>query len=445
MPLELTEDSEGLLPRLMKNRFFLLGVAPSLLYTLYRFSPCYEYLFDLSILFEGSVLSHADFWKIFMFPIGIGFSFLMPAQISFSIWFFFLFTRFECLTACLVGRPLEGGKWGAFMQWQEAGAFVVFAVAMLWMARRHIWNVARKAVGFGRDVDDGDEPVRYGVTFWGLVFSLAGLVGWFCYFKMSLLMAVLLLGLILSILLVHARLVTQGGLFFTNQIWAPPQILRGISGGYGFSAPAAVVAQMQHAMLIYDSSASLSPHAMNALRISSVFKSYRRWFLPALLSALAVALLFGGWAGIHLYYSRGAANFHDQWTTKVMMLRTFADAERMVAQPEVSAETHYGALAVGSVLMVILMVLRSLFHWWPIPPLGFLVASSFAVHTMWFSFFLGWLAKVSVVLFGGGRVLRRARSFFIGLIVAEAFTVGVFAVLGLILGGPVAVYKFLPN
>ena len=53
---------------------------------------------------------------------------------------------------------------------------------------------------------------------------------------------------------------------------------------------------MQHSILTYDAREILSPHAMNALRISSVFERHRRWFLPAMLAALVAAMLASGYS-----------------------------------------------------------------------------------------------------------------------------------------------------
>jgi hypothetical protein len=64
---------------------------------------------------------------------------------------------------------------------------------------------------------------------------------------------------------------------------------------------------------------------------------------------------------------------------------------------------------------------------------------------MWLSFFLGWLVKVLVTQVGGGRLLRQARSFFLGVIAMEAFMVGTCAVLGCILKTRIGGFIFLPG
>ena len=95
--------------------------------------------------------------------------------------------------------------------------------------------------------------------------------------------------------LVHARLIGQGGIFFTQQTWQPPELLHGVTQGSVFSPPAAVAAQMQNAILITDAREILSGHAVNALRVSSVFEQHRRLFLPIMMLCLVVAMVVAGY------------------------------------------------------------------------------------------------------------------------------------------------------
>jgi hypothetical protein len=447
VPLELTEGSgeKQLLPALVKNKFFLIGAALSLVGGVLRLSPLVERVgFPLFQITKGTFLEHAGIGGAAIYPLGIGFAYLLPSQISFSLWFFWLVSRMEMLTAYHAGTPL-GGTGGPFMQWQQAAAFVAFTAVILWKARRHLAGVVKKAVGWGGEIDDSMEPISHRLSFWGFVASVAGLVGWFWYFEMNPAVALLLLALMFSLLLVHARLVAQGGLFFVQQVWAPVEITHSITGGYGLSAPAIVVAHMQNAILVSDSREIFSPHAMNALRISSVFKKHRRMFLPAMLSALVLGLVVASWSGMRVYYADGAYNVGATYASKSVAPKTFEAAERMIMRPRESAEVRPVAAFIGAGVMLGLLALRMKLYWWPLHPLGFLVATTFAMGTMWFSFFLGWLVKVLIMYFGGGKALRRGRSLFLGVIATEAFMVGACAVAGLISGERVGGFIFLPG
>ncbi|MCK4376491.1 MAG: hypothetical protein KAX19_14235 [Candidatus Brocadiae bacterium] len=444
VPLEFTEGSgqRRLLPALMRHKAFLFGVTVSLIFGLIRLAPLFFGAEEgwMPRVPINQVFSDTEWWRMqisdgWIFPIGIGFAFLVPSDISLSMWLFYVLMCGEILTAHYIGRPLEGGPWGAFMWWQQAGAFIAVTIGMVWMARRHLWAVVRKAVGRAPGVDDSDEPIGYRLGFWGLVASAAGMIAWYVYFGMSLWVAVSLLALVLSVVLVHARLVAQGGLFFTQQSWNPPDIIHGLSGGRAFSAAGAVVAQVQHAILTYDAREILSPHAMNSLRISSVFQKHRRLFLPIMLTALLVGMIASGYSTMRwVYYEHGALNIPNTHSTKWYPIYMFNRTHAMIANPGQSAQPHYGAMGFGAGLMFALIALRSTFYWWPIHSLGIVVASSWCMRQLWFSFLLGWLAKVLILKFGSGGILRGARTFFLGVIIAESTMVGISTFVSLLTG-----------
>ncbi len=452
VPMEFTEEAGGraLLPAMVKSRAFLIGCCASLAFTLVRTGPVmagaeggWEPVFPVQEVLYGTPLGAMDFGSAWIYPIAIGIAFLVPADIALSVWLFFVLTRCELQFSHWIGRPIQGGTWGAFMAWQQVGAYVVFVLMAFWATRRHLIAVARKATGLGRSIDDSDEPISYRVAFWGLLITFFGMAGWFVYYGMGFFTALLLLAFMFTLVIGLARLVAQGGLFFVQQRWQPPTVVNSITGGRAFSSAAAVVAQMQNAILIFDAREILSGHAANVLRISSVFERHRRWFLPAMLAALAVAVGVCSWATLYTYYRVGGYSIPNNFGTVGLPMWTYDGAHAMIATPARSAEPHYGPMALGAAVMFFFTVMRMRFYWWPVHSLGFLMAASYPAHKLWFSFLLGWLAKVVTLKYVGGSMLRVLRSFFLGVIIAESAAIGVSTVLGLL--GIKLGYIFLPS
>jgi hypothetical protein len=260
---------------------------------------------------------------------------------------------------------------------------------------------------------------------------------------MNFFVAVALLLLMFTVVLGLARLVSQGGVFFVQQRWQPPDLLHCMSGGRAFSATASVVAMMQNALLIFDAREILSGHAMNALRISSVFERRRRLFLPIMFAALGLSVVVCAWATLDTYYRVGGYNSTNTFGMVGLPMDTFNAARRMIVSPGQSSETHYAPMLLGAAIMFVVTFMRGRFYWWPIHPLGFMLAASYAAIMLWFSFLLGWLAKVLTLKFAGGSVLRVMRSFFLGVIIAESFAIAVSTVLGLF--GVKLGFIFLPG
>jgi hypothetical protein len=74
------------------------------------------------------------------------------------------------------------------------------------------------------------------------------------------------------------------------------------------------------------------------------------------------------------------------------------------------------------------------FVWWPLYPVGYAIGYSWAQGYMWFSILLSWVAKRSIVEYGGLRLYRKAMNFFFGLILGQFFMGSMWALIGVILG-----------
>ena len=59
---------------------------------------------------------------------------------------------------------------------------------------------------------------------------------------------------------------------------------------------------------------------------------------------------------------------------------------------------------------------------WPLHPIGILIVYTYYGSIAWASIFLGWLIKVILVRYGGSRLYRAAKPFFLGMIVGEVFS-----------------------
>ena len=97
---------------------------------------------------------------------------------------------------------------------------------------------------------------------------------------------------------------------------------------------------------------------------------------------------------------------------------------------------------VGAFLFTgILWWLRRLSPFWPIHPAGYAIASStWTVGMLWFSIFISWAIKRTVLKFGGVRLYRQVFPFFLGLLLGEYLVGGGWVVVGVLFG--IDVYSF---
>ncbi|MHC4481339.1 MAG: DUF6785 family protein, partial [Planctomycetota bacterium] len=418
------------LPRLVTNKAFLAGLSVTVAFRLVRALPVifgaqqpWSITLPLQAATAETALEHLYLQNVGINWSAIGFAYLVPADVSLSIWFFYALAHLELLAAAGMGSPLHAnGRTSELLQWQATGAYFVFTLGALFMARRHLVDVVRKAVGLGRHIDDSEEPVGYGASFWGFVICSAGVVWWMARHGMQAWVAVALLALWLCFMFVSARLVAQSGVFLTETRVYPARVLHGLGLGQVFGPAGAVLARMQDAWLIGHNAATLSPQAINAFRISEVFGKRRKLLLPALAVALGLAVVSSTWVSVGQAYKTGALNFSYTWGVTANAKSAFDAAHQGLIQAGQYQPARWAPLAGGGVLMAFVMFMRARFYWWPVHPIGLL--TNLGVHSDWLAlgFFLGWLTKVSLTKFGSGRMVRQARFFFIALILVELST-----------------------
>lgn len=443
VPADISESAPGeLLPKLAKNRAFLVGAVLTLLLGFLRMSPVllanasegWRMSFPVHEVLWETPLNRLAIFRAHIIPLAIGFAFLVPADVSLSVWLFFILVSFEFQVSHWLGVPMQGGKSGPFLNWQQAGAYVTFAVMMLWATRRHLADVVRKAFGGGRDVDDSQELVPYAWGFWGLAIAVTGMVTWYSAYGLNPLKSALLLMLVFTIALGHARMVAQGGIFFVQHTWNPAALLHTTSGGTFFGPESAIAVQMQNAIMIADARELLLPHSMNAMRIGSVFDKHRRFFVPALAAALLVAFVVSAMSTLYVYYSIGGLNTVNWYGMTALPQNTFRQADTFALRTLPAAtSSEYLAFGFGALLMFFITFMRAHFYWWPLHSLGLLIANSWSMQSLWFPFLLGWSIKVAILKFGRGMALRSARHFFVGVIIGDCTAIGISTFLGLLL------------
>ncbi|KPK66043.1 MAG: hypothetical protein AMK73_01135, partial [Planctomycetes bacterium SM23_32] len=414
------------------NRAFVIGLIASFAFRFLRALPLLfgrDEAWGVTIPFQD-VLADTPLAELSMVNVdiwwnAIGFAYLVPADVSLSIWFFYLVGRFELQTSAWYGSSLHyGGTWSQLMYWQMAGAYVVFTLGTLYMARRHLAAVAARAVGAGRS-DDSDEPVGYRLAFWGFAACTAAVVVWLCWYGMKLWVAVALLFLALSVMLCHARIVAQSGMYVTQPNVSLPSILHGLGFGNVFSSKGAIIGVLWHGIFINGSTSLLGPPAIHAFQISEVFKRRRRLLLPALIVAMLLAMAASGWTAVRMGYRLGGANFSDTWGQMDHPRNMFWEAHQITQNPDQHYPPRWVPLGIGVGLTGIVMFMRARFYWWPIHPIGLLGISNWHIDRLWLPFLLGWLTKVSLMKFGSGRAVHQARFFFMALILEEAFVGGI--------------------
>ena len=381
----------------------------------------------------------------------VGLSYFVQSRVSFSLWFGYLAVNLVEMAAAQGGTPVSAGM----KTDQMFGATLPIFLAIVWVARRHLSAVARQMVGRRAQYAPTDPYAAYRTVGWGLVGCLAVVVGWLVLVGASVVGAAVIVAGMVVTFVVLARVVAETGLAFAmlptplGRPWVylladvPAAIsVRTTTRSYFF-------ANLFQAMFVHDDRESMPVFAAHAVRLADGVDPARdrehkpgRRLLPALIGAGLLAYVIAGAAYLSVDYTysvsldrnhRGPINAHA-WiytTTEKVLNPTVAYAPPNVGPREGHARLAHFAFGAG--LSAVLAALRLRYAWWPLHPVGYLLAGTFAVQQVWFGFFVGWAAKVLLLRFGGARLYRAARPVFVGLIVGETAAGGFWLVVAIVL------------
>ncbi|GBC62934.1 hypothetical protein DENIS_3918 [Desulfonema ishimotonii] len=457
VPLLMEEaiDQKGL-GRFFSDRFLLAGLAiPVFLHLLNGLHFYYPQVPHIPTLIlagpyfpKYGLFSGFHKLKIYIYPAFIGFAFLTSRQISFSFWFFFILGGLFFGLLSVLGYNIPAATLGITFgptlsrpeETQMIGAYGVFFIFILWLARYHLLDVGRQAFGKGVRKPDETEWFSPPVAFWGCVTGLLGIVLWCRYFGMPFLASVLTVGAFFMVMLVATRVICQGGIAYFTLTVAPIDGLLAFFGPQFFTRTGLLVAAVVQKVLFADLRESLMPSLVHAGSITHRARNKRRVFAGILLTLLTGIIVSFG-AMLALCYKYGARELQLDWATRTTT-NVYTNIHTLLEASPRSGEWVMIFAVVGAVVMLALVICYQRFYWWPVHPIGYLTAYSSAMRILWISFFTGWLCNALCMRYGGVVLFKKFRYFFVGLIIGDFLMGGTWAVIGLF--GD-ASYQVLPN
>ncbi|HIE50322.1 MAG TPA: hypothetical protein EYP85_01065 [Armatimonadetes bacterium] len=352
------------------------------------------------------------------FPFALGLTFLLPLQLGFSCWFFFLLSRAEMVLAAVFGRF----EWGGFpyVNEQSAGAYFGLCLFVFWAARVHLKQALRAAWGRGGGNADREEPLPYALAVWGFVVGCGLLLGFAVLLGMSGWTALGYFVLFFALVLTVARLRAELGLP-TIELYqrGADDILRQVCGTSAFSRYDLTVMTLFFWMNRTHRQFPLQTH-VDAFRLGHRSGIGLRSLTGVIVLASVAGIFCAFWLLLHVMYQVGfeSAKFTGPalWAFGNDPWRKLA---RWIALPQEARPGATLAYLFGCSFTLLLMFLRTHWVWWPFHPAGYLVAGSFALMRLWVPLFLSWTVKTLLLRYGGLQAYRAALPFFLGLILGE--------------------------
>jgi hypothetical protein len=440
--------------QLWRNKLFLAGAAwaiivESIATVHFTMLPMVPYMavkpeasLDLHQYFTVPPWNSIGYTTLSFYPMVIGLTYLLSLEVSFSCWFFYLFTKLEAVFCTAFGfRDAGAGPALAQMPYvteQGFGAFVGLALFSLWLARGHIalaWNRAIWAKG----IDDSNEPLSYRMAFIGLIGSALLLIGFAIALGLSPLTSLIFFALYFVLALAFTRIRAEAGLPWGH---GPDNLVHGaLINDLGTSS----FSHQELAGFVFvrwfDSDWRCLPQTieLESMKIAASTRPAQinpRQFSAALLGAAVLGTLAAWICCLAIYYHFGASNAAmESWRTWVGRW-PYEDLQHQINSHEPVNAPRLYATGVGTLVVVAMSLLRVRFLWWPLHPIGYAVGNTWTMGWIWFSVLIGWGLKALILRFGGSGAYRQALPLFIGLVLGDYAISGLWSLYFLLSGNP---------
>ena len=379
---------------------------------------------------------------LYLFPSMIGFTYLIRLDVALSIWAFFLLYRLQLVIGTAFAIPMErsmGYGSRAYASHMEMGGYIVSVIYFVWVGRHHLLRML--GTFFSRKKLDPSEPISepwilpcllLGILIPSILLHLAGASLVLCFG------VVVLMG-ISSIMLTY--MVIAGGILHINSSFRAFDLYYTALGSGGIGRNNLSVLTIP-AAIFRTKRGFLMPHVSNIFKMADTAKVNGKQLLMSIVLALTLAVGLTCITFLWIVYRTGALNM-QHWTFVTAPQTPFRWLETQFQLPTETNWVNLGFIGVGAIIMTGLYWIRNNFIWWPLHPIGFVSSpGEWPLNNLWFSIFIGWLVKSTLLKYGGLKQFRQAKPFFFGLVLGDCFIGGVWAVFGMIVGDG---YTMLPG
>ena len=439
------EAEEGHLLKFFTHRYFIIGFGiPLILHLLNGLNTYFPQVPQIPTLVLASpyipkegLLSGFYKAKIYIYPAFIGFAFLTSKQVSFSLWSFFILGGLFPGLLQSIGWHLPAAALGTTFgpvvsrveEMQMVGAFAVFFLFIVWLARDHL-KLVFLSFFRGRDVlQECHGLLCPRLALFIFLAGFAGVTAWLNLFGMDLLPTLMFLVICFMLQLVNARLICQGGLPYLTMPLAPPDGFLAFFQTRLIMPLTLYMALVVQKVTFLDIRESLMPSLFHSAKLSEGSNPRFR-FLIGILLAIGVGVVISFVAYLALYYKFGLNTLPDEWAIETTR-RVHENFAQLLNHPEEPKRWSMIFTMVGVGVMSLLVAGYHHFIWWPLHPIGYLTTYSSAMQILWFGFFIGWLCNTLVLRYGGVSAFKEVRRVFMGLIVGDITMAIVWLIVGL--------------
>jgi hypothetical protein len=387
--------------------------------------PSFILNLNLAPIFTERPYNQMDSIVLYVSLAAIGFAFFLPSDLLFSFWFFFLTTRAQdVITVQMGGLPtsIVSHNTRVWNGYQAAGAYCVLTFSLLrtsWPYLCQVWRTSLARDKASKPLDDSEEMMSYRTALCGLVGGVAFIVLWLTIAGMSPWVALAQMGIyIFFVALITSRGVCGAGVLIADTSFLPMHLISLATPLSTLGGGNLTMMGMTNAIFTRDLRGVLLSPILDNLKMAGDLRARQRGLLLCLGLAVVVALCAASYFFLYLNYAHGGLSLMTYPNFNAGNMYALS-ARALNGSALVPDSTCYGGFAVGTVVTILLVWLRSAFTWFPLHPLAYALTPTFAFGVLWFSFFIAWVIKSLVMRYGGIELFRRLSPLMLGMILGE--------------------------
>jgi len=433
------------------SRMFWLGFIPASgiillvwLSRLYPALPTFTLQYYPGQMIRNYGLPWSVLWdmKARFSPAVIGIMCLIPGEVAFSVWFFYVLFNAYLVVCASLGLTPGGAHAGdfnpqSFFDYAEIGGFIVMSAVALYRARSYISLGLRRLIERRNHTPSIDvwAPMTSAWAVLGFAVANGVMLAWALRAGMSWWSFAVEMGIFYAILIGVARLASAAGIVEPMPPVFPRAVMLRLLGARALGPSSLMVAGLLNLSIMREPQNSPLNYLMNGFKLLQEGRVRGRAFPWAVLALIVCVGLVGSAAVIYFSYRHGAVSMIC-WPITAIPTCAFREYANSLRSPEEPENWLRAAVVAGAGLTLLLTWLSANFVWWPLSPIGFIIASVWHTnHAIWANAFVAWLLTTTIRRFGGLRLYRALRPAFLGLVFGHYLTDAAMAVFAaLVLG-----------
>ena len=436
LPLEMSDPENKLFRNKLMWAGFAIAGGIDLINGLHFYYPNIPEIvvrhIDLAPYFTTKPWNAMGWTPYAFYPFAIGLGFLLPVDLLFACWFFYIFWKMQLVMSSMMAWDTVPEF--PFVREQCFGGYMAILVFLLYAGRHNLKQVWLRIVGQPSEAEDADEAMSYRFSAVGALVGTIALCGFFVWIGLSPLLAAIGMLIYLALSTAVTRMRAELGppvhdLHFSG----PDHLITRAMGTHAISARSLTGltffywfnrAYRSHPM----------PVLMEGLKMAQASRAVHRRFMWGMMAATLVGTFAAFWAFLHAAYTYGtAAKFNSGiW----FGFEAYNRLNSWIAAPTDPNWTAIWAGIIGFLFCTGLNILRTQAMWSPFHPIGYAISGSWSMNLVWAPLLIAWILKLTILHFGGLRAYRRAIPLFLGLILGECVIGSFWSLYGIVLKIP---------